>query len=408
MRPADNINDLMKKLKLKASTDLDRRIRDDISKALAESNKHALSEVEGTESAFTQPNIGRTIMKSRIAKLAAAAVILIAVAISVTILDKSVTPAYAIEQTIEANRGLRFIHLKCEPSTHGSVDEIWVQFDDNRQLTNLRMNFSDTVDGPKDVVWHEGKAEVWFKAKKRIAVLIEKDILAQSKMYYESFDPKRIVEELYQAQGSENVQIEIQESSVEGEPITITMTKKGSPDVRTVFKVDPETKLLQQSESYKLEDGEYKFLGRTRYLDYNNPADSEIFVLKPAADVIRADQTTQEVGLAQGALSVEEIAVEVARQFFEALIAEDYAKAGKLFGATPGEKMKEMFGILKFVRVGSIGPVAPHPNPGTKGLIVPCTVEIEKDGKIGEWKLDRLGVRQVHNQPGRWTIFGGI
>jgi hypothetical protein len=35
-------------------------------------------------------------------------------------------------------------------------------------------------------------------------------------------------------------------------------------------------------------------------------------------------------------------------------------------------------------------------------------VEIEKDGEKSEMKLDRLGVRQVYNQPGRWTIFGGF
>ena len=68
MRPADNINDLIKKLKLKASNDLDKRVHNDISKALAESDQ--------TESAFTQPKIRRTIMKSPITKLAAAAVII--------------------------------------------------------------------------------------------------------------------------------------------------------------------------------------------------------------------------------------------------------------------------------------------------------------------------------------------
>ncbi len=147
MRPADNINELIKKLQLKASAELDKRVHDDISAALTKSEK--------TKSAQPEPNIWRIIMKSRTSKLAAAAVIIIAVAISVTILDKSVTPAYAIEQTIEANRGLWFIHLKCEPSTNGHVDEIWAQFDDNRQLINLRMNFPD-----KEVVWYEGKAEV--------------------------------------------------------------------------------------------------------------------------------------------------------------------------------------------------------------------------------------------------------
>jgi len=70
MRPADNINDLIEKLQLKASADLDARVHDDISEALAGHEK--------TQSAVTQPNIWRTIMKSRTSKLVAAAVIIIA------------------------------------------------------------------------------------------------------------------------------------------------------------------------------------------------------------------------------------------------------------------------------------------------------------------------------------------
>lgn len=389
MRPADNINELIKKLKLKASADLDKRVHDDISAALVES--------ENNKSVLAEPNIWRTLMKSPIIKLAAVAVILIAVAISVTILDKSVTPAYAIEQTIEANRGLWFIHLKCEPSTKGHVDEIWVQFDDNRQLTHLRMNFPD-----KEVVWYEGKAEVWFKAKKHIAVLREKDMLARLRMSYESFDPKRIVEELYQAQGSENVQIEIQESSAEGAPITITMTKKSSPNVRAVFKVDPETKLLQQEERYKLEDGEYKFLGRTRYLDYNNPADSDIFVLKPPADLIRRDQTTGEVGLAQGALSDEETAAKLVRQFVEAAIAHDYTKASKLLAYVPAGWVEEQpYQQEQVVRLISLG--KPELNAKTGSLSVPCQVEVEKDGQTSVQSIV-FRVQQVQGRSGPWKI----
>jgi len=70
MRPSDNIHKLIKKLQLKASAELDKRIHDNISRALAESDM--------TKSAAVQPNIWRTIMKSRITKLAAAAVIIIA------------------------------------------------------------------------------------------------------------------------------------------------------------------------------------------------------------------------------------------------------------------------------------------------------------------------------------------
>ncbi len=149
--------------------------------------------------------------------------------------------------------------------------------------------------------------------------------------------------------------------------------------------------------------------GRIRYFDYNQPVPG-IFVLNPPPDVIRVDQTTQEVGLAQDDLSDEEVAVEVARQFFEALIAEDYDKAGKMLQGIPGKGMQQMFGNKKVLRIISIGDAAPHPRPepDTKRLVVPCAVEIEKDGQISEWKLDELGIRQVYKQPGRWSIFGVI
>jgi len=70
MRPADNINELIKKLQLKASAELGKRVHDDISAALAKSQK--------TKSTITQPNIWRTIMKSPSTKVAIASVLTIA------------------------------------------------------------------------------------------------------------------------------------------------------------------------------------------------------------------------------------------------------------------------------------------------------------------------------------------
>ncbi len=81
MRPADNINELIKKLQLKASAELDKRVHDDISAALAESEK--------TKSVHAEPNIWRIIMKSRISKLAAAAVIMLAAFLTLNFFDKT-------------------------------------------------------------------------------------------------------------------------------------------------------------------------------------------------------------------------------------------------------------------------------------------------------------------------------
>ena len=71
MKPAEDVNELIQKLHLKASAELDKRVHEVISRGLAKSQK--------TESAITQPNIWRTIMKSRIPKPASAAAIVIIV-----------------------------------------------------------------------------------------------------------------------------------------------------------------------------------------------------------------------------------------------------------------------------------------------------------------------------------------
>jgi hypothetical protein len=73
-------------------------------------------------------SIRRIIMKSRITKLAAAAVIVVAVILSVNLWDKSVSSAYAVEQTIEAMRSIRSIHAYCT-DWDNSQGEIWVQID---------------------------------------------------------------------------------------------------------------------------------------------------------------------------------------------------------------------------------------------------------------------------------------
>jgi len=94
MRPADNINQLIKKLQLKASADLDKRVHNEITNAPAKSKEK--------ESAVTQPNIWRIIMKNPMIKLAAAAAIIITVLIGIHYLGGSIDGAsVAWSQVIE-------------------------------------------------------------------------------------------------------------------------------------------------------------------------------------------------------------------------------------------------------------------------------------------------------------------
>jgi outer membrane lipoprotein-sorting protein len=74
------------------------------------------------------PNIWRIIMNSKISKFAAVAVIIMAVVLGVSLLDRSATPAYAIEQTIQAMRSVRSVCAYCT-DWDGSKGETWVKID---------------------------------------------------------------------------------------------------------------------------------------------------------------------------------------------------------------------------------------------------------------------------------------
>ena len=172
--------------------------------------------------------------------------------------------------------------------------------------------------------------------------------------------------------------------------------------------INQATLLLESKDRYRLVNGQSQPLGRDEFLSYNQPIDPAMFVLDNLpAEVIRVDMTRTDVGMARGSMTEEQIAEKVAREFFEALVAEEYDKAGLLIGGLQGDALKAKLG-MKFVRIVSIGKAGPHPNPGTRGWVVPCEVEVQKDGQTSVETFPRLGVRPVYGQPDRWAVFGGF
>ena len=94
MKPADNINRLIKNSDVTTGSEIDSRILGD---AFEE-----LEKLKVTKLAGSRLNIRRIIMKTKITKLAAAAAIIIIAALGISLLQNSATTVYAIEQTIEA------------------------------------------------------------------------------------------------------------------------------------------------------------------------------------------------------------------------------------------------------------------------------------------------------------------
>jgi hypothetical protein len=114
MISADNINKNIRKLKLRASAGLDKRVHDDISKALGEAKEMKPS--------HAQPNILRIVLTSQIARVAMAAVLIIVVFVGISNFFGSV-PAFA--EVIQPLLTARTAAFKMTFDTEGSPLEIF-------------------------------------------------------------------------------------------------------------------------------------------------------------------------------------------------------------------------------------------------------------------------------------------
>ncbi|MBN2271017.1 MAG: hypothetical protein JXN61_10405 [Sedimentisphaerales bacterium] len=354
----------------------------------------------------------RRIIMNRFTKFAAAAVIIISVVLAIGVWNKSMPAAYALECTIRANHGVRYIHIKDFKPGQSDPKEFWIEFSESGEVMNARLDFPAwaSADGEKAVVWKEDKAKVWFKKKNTLTTLMDKTVATQLLEAMQQLNPRLAVERLKLQQAEGKASVEIDEPADKSKPIVVTATypPQGSiPGRRLILFVDPATKLVSVVEFYQLKDGEYRQYGLTEYHGYNQPIDPAVFALENEVptDAMRVDQTTQEIGLVQGRLTDQEIAVEVVCQFLQALIAADYAKAGRIYSGVPAELLEQKLAAVKFVRIVSIG--EPTPSTFNDSLKVPCEYEIEADG-VKSVSQSGIYVRPVHGQPGRWSIDGGF
>jgi len=407
MKSAEKIEQLVKKLRFSPGASANERILECAETAL----KQRLDTAKPNR---FELNTWRLIMNKPITKLAAAAVIIIAAVFSIMIFDKSIPSAYAIEQTIQASHSVQYLHVKAfMVSISDEPIECWVEFDPSGQIKNARINkpaWMTPTDGETVIIWEDNKATFWIKKKNFLITNKDQKIAAQILSMVEQLDPKHAVVNLLQEQEQGDTKVEIKEPENKAEPIIITATslvENNLPFQRAIFFVDQATKLLNSVETYQLKDGKYVHFSTVDFYDYNIPIDSAMFAFDNIPDdVTRMDKSTQETGLMQGNLSDKEVAVELIRQFLQALIEQNYAEAGRLWGSVPAERMEKAYGQIRFIRIISIG--EPEPRPEMKALYVPCTVEIEENGKISQWQPEHSYVRQVYGQPERWEIIGGF
>jgi hypothetical protein len=111
--------------------------------------------------------IWRKIMNTPITKtVAAAVVIVVAVTITAVFLSQSATPAYAIEQTIEAFENVRFLHLLTRNESDQIEDERWIEIGDHGRQVKYRQE-----NPPNRLVVEDGRTTAEYHEDSKTVVL---------------------------------------------------------------------------------------------------------------------------------------------------------------------------------------------------------------------------------------------
>ncbi|MBN1361555.1 MAG: tetratricopeptide repeat protein [Sedimentisphaerales bacterium] len=162
MRPDDQVaKAIQDKLQFAAGARLRERMLAEVLQAHDESSN--------TNPALTAPVTRRVAMRSPMTKLAAAAVLVAAVILTISLWDRSIPTAYAIEQTVEALQNARFLHLVRRDEAGQINDERWIEIGADgwqvryRQENPAPRNFSVIEDGESTAVYrHERQAVILY------------------------------------------------------------------------------------------------------------------------------------------------------------------------------------------------------------------------------------------------------
>jgi hypothetical protein len=131
MRPSEKIDSSVKKMNFSAGAKLRKQILDDALKAHQRTETQpAFEGSKQKQLGASQVSIWRIIMKSKTARISAAALVIIAAALVFEgLFNRGTTPAYAVEQTFEAIKNIQTVHMAGE--FYQGKFECWMTFAGN-------------------------------------------------------------------------------------------------------------------------------------------------------------------------------------------------------------------------------------------------------------------------------------
>jgi hypothetical protein len=345
---------------------------------------------------------------NKYAKIAAAAAILIvALVVTVTILEKSTAPAYALDQTVTAFQLVKFVHVTDWEVGKEEPMQIWMEYGADTEPVRIRFSmpeWKNPLDGPKEAIWAAGIAQVYMPKKNVFVTVAEKRIVREMRDLAGGLDAGDLFRKMVQLQASGKRSIQISEPSGSQDKIVVTSTGDG---YTKKFYVDPTTKLLSAMETCTVDDKGNETLQYKMDCDYVRP-ENDVFTLTVPDTAMKVDMATRVVGIPQGDMTDTQVAAQCVSQFWQALMDQDYQKAGGIYSGIAAETLEKAFGQTRVTKVVSMG--EPVLNPTRPGVYdVSCTVEFST-GSAVEQKTMKVYVRKGDDQahPDRWMIIGGI
>ncbi len=409
MIPTDNIHKLIKKLNVKAGPDLDARVHNDISKALAEPKQ--------IQPAATQPNIWRIIMKNPMTKIATAAAVILIAALGITFLDKSATPAWAIEQTIEAMKKFNGIYLSgtwvmyresleegFDPELvdafyqEGKISfEMWAQVnEDGTRSGNVKIKGLGGMIGVAD----EDQTRIYLPKTNTIYIQQGSHIMV-SPWPSQDFLAEKEKE-------SEDWKVRYGTDAETGRDRIFVTCRAGGREKSWWFEFDLETKLLvrfkQWTNAHRQGQPECDVQKIIYYeelpdevFELEAPEDAEVFEGFSPLDLMLVSKNGKlgdpEYGVSVEGLTKDQACEKILKEFWQALIDDDLSRIRQLLPITADwddEMMINDLGlddeddILELLEVGQIV----HETKSDLGpvVVVPSIISC-KDGKMREIKL---------------------
>jgi len=364
---------------------------------------------------------GRIKTMKNFTKLAAAAVIIIAVALSINVLDKSIPTASAAQilaEAVEAVTNLRSVYIKAQMRTieHDNFAligldydfvpiEMWKEFDGTGQgrcrfekprrtvVTKGKFELSLLLIKPNHAA--KGRGDIgsvrWLKTLLDVDKVLDSEIkLAQQR------DSELLLTHEKDTNGADKLVV-IVDAFALGDFTNDWLRNRSisGSDNRRIYRFDAETKLLEDLQVYVYpEDGEEVLVFETTDIQYNIDIDPALFTIELPDDVIWFEQP-KELSQKYQQMTPKE----VARAFFQACADKDWDEVLKFWSASAvSQEIKDYLGGLEIISIGE---------PFKSGLYPGWFVPYEIKFRDGYTKKMNLSVRN-DNPANRYVVDGGF